>query len=79
MFPFSYNGLRLVHDEKVRAAMEQARIDAELARGSQRTVKLPLLRNVFMRIHSRLNIFDLTEHLSRWPRVLAKGDTQNSR
>ncbi len=31
MYPFSYTGLRLVHDEKVRDAMERARIDAELA------------------------------------------------
>jgi hypothetical protein len=43
MYPFSYTGQRLVHDEKVRDAMERARIDAELARNSQRTVLLSLL------------------------------------
>ena len=36
MFPFSYTGLRLVHDEKVRDAMERAHIDAELTRSSRR-------------------------------------------
>ena len=35
MFPFSYTGLRLVHDEKVRDAMERAHIDAELTRSSR--------------------------------------------
>lgn len=38
MYPFSYTGLRLVHDEKVRDAMERAHIDAELVRNSQRAV-----------------------------------------
>ena len=32
MYPFSYTGLRLVHDEKVRDATKRALIDAELAR-----------------------------------------------
>ncbi len=79
MFPFPYNGLRLIHDEKVCDAMERARIDAELARGSQRTVQMFLLRNVLVRIRSRLNIFAPIEHPHRRPRALAKGDTQDSR
>ena len=57
MYPFSYTGLRLVHDEKVREAMERARIDAELVRNSQRTAWLSLLSRVLMCIRSRLNIF----------------------
>jgi hypothetical protein len=56
MYPFSYTGLRLVHDEKVRDAMERARIDTELARNSQRTVWLSLLSSVPMLIRSRLNV-----------------------
>jgi hypothetical protein len=44
MLPFSYTGLRLIHDEKVRDAMEQAHIDAELTRNSRRTLLLSLLR-----------------------------------
>ena len=55
MFPFSYTGLRLVHDEKVRDAMERAHIDAELSRSSRRAVRLSLLRNVLKSIHSRLS------------------------
>jgi hypothetical protein len=57
MYPFSYTGLRLVHDERVRDAMERARIDAELARNSQRTAWLSLLSGVLMLIRSRLNVF----------------------
>lgn len=57
MYPFSYTGLRLVHDEKIRDAMERARIDAELARNSQRTAWLSLLSRVLMRIRRRLNVF----------------------
>ena len=57
MYPFSYTGLRLVHDEKVRDAMERARIDAELARNSQRAAWLSLLSGVLMLIRSRLNVF----------------------
>ena len=57
MYPFSYTGLRLVHDQKVRDAMEQARIDAGLASDSRRTVQLSLRRNVLVRIRSRLNVF----------------------
>ena len=57
MYPFSYTGLRLVHDEKVRDAMERARIDAELVRKSQRAAWLSLLNSVLMRICSRLNVF----------------------
>ena len=56
MYPFSYTGLRLVHDEKVRDAMERARIDTELARNSQRTMWLSLLSSVPMLIRSRLNV-----------------------
>jgi hypothetical protein len=63
MYPFSYTGLRLVHDEKVRDAMERARIDTELARNSQRTVWLSLLSSVPMLIRSRLNVFAQVEHL----------------
>lgn len=72
MYPFSYTGLRLVHDEKVHDAMERTRIDAELARNSQRTVWLSLLSSVPMLIRSRLNVFARVEHLRRcfplqWP------------
>ncbi len=66
MYPFSYTGLRLVHDEKVRNAMERARIDAELARNSQRTVWLSLLSSVPTLIRSRLNVFARVEHLRRY-------------
>ena len=65
MYPFSYTGLRLVHDEKVRNAMERARIDAELARNSQLTVWLSLLSSVPTLIRSRLNVFARVEHLRR--------------
>ena len=57
MYPFSYTGLRLIHDEKVRDALERARIDAELVRNSQRTVWPSLLSRVLMRIRSRGNAF----------------------
>lgn len=57
MSPFSYTGLRLVHEEKVHDAMERARINAELARNSQRTTWLSLLSRLLMRIHSRPNVF----------------------
>jgi len=71
MYPFSYTGLRLVHDEKVHDAMERAYIDAELARNSQRTVRLSLLSRIFIRIRSRLNFFARVEHPHRyfpfWP------------
>lgn len=56
MHPFSYTGLRLVHDEKVRDAMKRALIDAELARNSRRAVRLSLLKSVRKGIHS-MNIF----------------------
>jgi hypothetical protein len=79
MFPFPYTGLRLVHDEKVRHAMERARIDAERTRSSRRTVQLSRLRNVLMRIRGRLNIFARIEYLFRRPRALIKGDTRDSR
>jgi hypothetical protein len=78
MYPFSYTGLRLVHDEKVCDAMERARIHAELARNSRRTVQLSLLRSVLMGIRSRLNIFAHIEHLRRRSRALATGDTRDS-
>ena len=72
MDPFSYTGLRLVHDEKVRDAMERAHVDAELARNSQRTAWLSLLSSVLKLIRSRLNVFARVEHLRcyfplRWP------------
>ncbi len=63
MYPFPYTGLRLLHDEKVRDAMERARIDAELARDSRRTVQLSLLRRFLMRIR-------------RGPRALAIRDSR---
>jgi hypothetical protein len=63
MYPFSYTGLCLVHDEKVRDAMERTRIDAELARNSQRTVLLSLLSNVPMLVRCRLNVFVRGGHL----------------
>ena len=53
MYPFSYTGLRLIHDEKVRNAMERACVDAELGRNSQRTGWLSLPGRVFRRIRSR--------------------------
>lgn len=31
MHPFSYTGLRLIHDQKVRDAMERTHVDAETA------------------------------------------------
>ena len=77
MFHFSYTGLRLDHNEKVCDAMERAHIDAELARSSRRIVQLSTLRNVLMRIRSRLNIFAGIEHLSHRQRALAMGDTQD--
>ena len=61
MYPFSYTGLRILHNEKVREAMEQVRIDAEIAHNSQRTVDLSLLSNVLKPIHSRLTVFALVE------------------
>ena len=79
MFPFPFEGLRLVHDEKVFDAMEQARIDAELARDPLRIVRLSLFRNLLVRIRSKLNILAVIEHLRRLPRVLAKGVTRDSR
>ena len=57
MYPFSYTGVRLVHDEKVCHAMEQAHVDTEMARNAQRTVWLSLLSRVLIRIRSRLNVF----------------------
>ena len=65
MYPFSYTGLRLVHDEKVRDAMERAHIDAELARNSQRTVLLSLFSSIPKLTRSRLNVFARVGHLGR--------------
>ena len=79
MFPFPFTGLRLIHDEKVSDAMERARIDAELTRSSRRTVQLSVIRNVFMRIRGRLNIFARIEPLRRRLRDLTEGDTRVSR
>jgi hypothetical protein len=72
VFPLPYTGLRLLHDEKVRDAMERAR-------NSPRTVQLSVLRSLLMGIRSRLNIFAQIEHLCRRPRALATGDTRDSR
>ena len=58
MYPFSYTGLRVLHDEKVHHAMEQARVDAALVRESQRTGRLLLPGKVLLRIRSRLNPLD---------------------
>ena len=79
MFPFPYTGLRLIHDEKVRDAMERATIDAELARDSQRIVQLFLFRNVLLLIRSWPNIFALLEHRRRLPRTLAGDVTRDRR
>lgn len=57
MFPFPDSGLRLIHNEKVHDAMERARIDVELSRGPRRIVQKSQLRNVLIRIRSRLDIF----------------------
>ena len=77
MFPFPDIGLRLVHDERVHDALEHARIDAELARVLRRTERLSTspLRNVLIRIRSRLNIFARIEHLFHRPYALSEGDT----
>lgn len=56
MYPFSYTELRLIHDEKVRHAMERACVDAELVRNSRRTGWLSLSGRVFRCIRSRLNV-----------------------
>ena len=64
MYPFSYTGLRLIHDEKVRDAMERAHIDVELARNSQRTM-LSLFSSVPKLTRSRLNVFARVGHLRR--------------
>ncbi len=56
-------GLQLIHDEKIRDAMERAHIDAELVRSSQRIIKILLSRNVFVRIRSRSKMFEQIEHL----------------
>ena len=78
MFPFPYTGLRLLHDEKVRDAMERDLIHVELARNPRRTVQLFLLRNVLMGIFSRLNMFTQIKYLRRWPRPLVTGETRKS-
>ena len=65
MYAFSYTGLRLIHEEKVRNAMERARIDAEVARNSQRTGSLFLLSHIPTLIRSRLNVLARVEHLHR--------------
>jgi hypothetical protein len=79
MYPFPDSGLRLIHNEKVHAAMERARINVELSRGSRRAVQLYQLRNVLIHTISRLNIFVWIGHLRRRPSTLAKGDTCDSR
>ena len=57
MYPFSYTGLRLIHDEKVRDAMERACVDTELAHNSQRTAWLSLPGRILRRIRGRPNVF----------------------
>jgi hypothetical protein len=57
MYPYSYTGLRLVHDEKIREAMERACVDAELVRNSQRTGWLALPGVVLRRVRRRLHVF----------------------
>jgi hypothetical protein len=79
MYPFPDSGLRLIHNEKVHAAMERARIDVELSRGSRRTVQLSMLSNVFISIHNKLNIFSRIDHLRHRSRAFAKGDRCDSR
>jgi hypothetical protein len=76
MFPFSYTGLRVIHDEEVREAMEQAHIDAELARGSRQSVLLSLLRNALAHIHRRLNVW--LEHLRYRSHVIVTKDMRDS-
>jgi hypothetical protein len=78
MFPFSYTGLRVIHDEKVRDAMEQAHIDAELARNSRQPALLSLLRNVLTRIRSRLNISARIEHLRYRSHIIIRRDMRDS-
>ncbi len=56
MFPSSYTGIHIIHEEKLREGMEQAHIDAELARGSRRMALLSALRNALRHMRSRLNI-----------------------
>ena len=70
MYPYSYTGLRLIHDEKVRDAMERARVDAELVRNSQRTAWLSLPGRLLRRVRSRLNVFarPRSRIISSWPR-----------
>jgi hypothetical protein len=75
MFPFPDTGIRLIHNEKVHDAMERARIDVELTRGSRRTIQMSLLRNVLIRIR----LFGRIEHLHRRPRAIANQDTCDSR
>jgi hypothetical protein len=57
MYPYSYTGLRLVHDEKVREAMERACVDAELVRSPRRAAWLSLLSGILKRIRSRMHVF----------------------
>lgn len=57
MFPFSYTGLRLVHDEKVHEAMERACVDAELAHHSRRSGWLSLPGRLLRRVHHKSSVF----------------------
>jgi hypothetical protein len=75
MYPFSYTGLRIIHDEKVQDVMVRARIRAELARNSRQTTPLYLLRSALAHICSRLNTFARIEHLSGRPYSLAARDS----
>ena len=64
VYRFSYTGLRLVHDEKVCGAMEQAHLDAELARTSPQAV-WPFLNRLLSLIRGRLNRFARVEQPER--------------
>jgi hypothetical protein len=57
MYPFSYTGLRLIHDEKVRDAMERVCVDAELAREPRRTRWLSLPGRMLWGIRNKPHVF----------------------
>lgn len=54
MYPFSYTGLRLIHDQQVCEAMARACIDTELARNSRPIAQRQLRSGVLKSIRSRL-------------------------
>ena len=77
MFPSSYTGLRVIHEEKLREEMEQAHIDAELARSPRRLALLPLLRNALTRLRSRLNISARLEQIRYRSYVIVTKDRRD--